>query len=286
MFGRKKKQEQAMQDAEAPNYGVDMDDVSDDDSSVPPPPPGAASKRDTFKDETSNGKNAYKDAEGGDDNGISFLTDSTDDEELKKEKEQDSNKRKKYGLIFLFVAMLAILVGLTVKYARKPSSKSAATSTGQGEDSFYDAASGETVPADNGSIPVVTANPVNPSTVAPTNAVTDAGTEMATFPGPGEMDCAVDAIYASSSCTSGETSATITICFNGLIEDQFWQWIDAPEAYQEFIENDWGWLSDSLTIQRDSIPTGLYTIGLYANGDQDLDEFPLITSTEFQVLCS
>jgi hypothetical protein len=282
MFGRKKKQEQEQvaSDAENPNYGMDVDDESDDGSSVPPPPPGTASKSDLFKDETS------KDGPGGEANGISFLTDSTDDDELKKQKEEDPNKKKKYGLIFLFIATLAILVGLTIKYAQtQPSSSASATPTGQEEDAFFDA-SNEAIGVDNGSIPVVTANPVQPGTVAPTDAVTDADTDLATFPGPGEMDCAINAIYASSSCSGGSTSTTITICFNDIIEDQFWQWIETPEAYQEFVEDDWGWLSDSMTIQRDDLPVGLYSVGLYSNGDQVLDEYPLIASTEFQVLCS
>ncbi|KAL3920802.1 MAG: hypothetical protein SGARI_006853, partial [Bacillariaceae sp.] len=147
------------------------------------------------------------------------------------------------------------------------------------------------IPTEDGEVGVVTANPIEDGTLNPTfegtDGGTDAGTEDGTFLVPDEFDCAVDAIFASSTCSGGETSATITLCFNGAIEDQFWQWISTPAEYEQFVENDWGWLEDSMTIQRDAIPAGLYEIGLYSDGDnQDLDEYPLIASTEFQVLCS
>lgn len=346
--GRKKQEEVVATDEESPaNYDVVLDDDSSEEGdSVPPPPPGTMSKSDFFRDEVApispeESTFMVKEESSGDrkDNGISFLTENSTDEYTadRKEKGQDSNRRKKFFLIFAFIATLAILIGLTVKYAQNPSKSGSVVSSAQqqtADESFFDP-NDEPVtvePAESDSVGVVTATPVPeepvrtpetpvvtaaPSTEATevagesistpefpttapsedateaateeftdaaTDAVTDVVTAASTFDGPGEFDCVVDQMFASSSCTGGVTSATVSICLTGAIEDQFWQWINYPAGY-EAVE-DWGWLSEGITIRREGIPQGFYKIGLFGNGNADLVEYPLITSTSFQVLCS
>ncbi|KAG7352838.1 hypothetical protein IV203_008886 [Nitzschia inconspicua] len=348
VFGRKKKQEHEKEvlDEEAPpSDGVEMDDDSSDGGSVPPPPPDVTSTSDMFRDEPSHSVDGQGNIQGDDreKTGISFLTDSTDGDE-NDPKKHNSHRGKKSLLFFLFIATLAALIGVTVSYARKPSSETAVSSSQANvspEDGFFDA-DGEPVTVAPANSPVMTpgeetmpptevgteesteqgtADPTNASTDgvtdaatdavtdgvtdaatdastdggtdagtdAPTDGGTDAGTdagteEDTTTVGPGEFDCVVNQMFASSRCSGGTTSATITICILDAIQDQFWRLLSSPAGYDG--ADEWGWLSDGMTIQMQDIPAGRYEIGLFAGGDEDLDEYPLITSTSFQVICS
>jgi hypothetical protein len=120
-----------------------------------------------------------------------------------------------------------------------------------------------------------------------TGGVTDAGT------GDDDLtddfvatECAVDEIIASSSCDNGVPSASIRMCIADETSDQFWAWIETPEAYAPFQVRDWGWVRDGTDREISGLPEGNYVLGLYSNGDEFMDEYPLIASSEFTILCA
>jgi hypothetical protein len=281
IFGRKKKHQ----------HGGNPDDyTSDGEGSVPPPPPGMTTNTDIFYDERGspnvnslNNANRYPSGEEGEENGISFLTDADD---LKKENNQDSHRLKKFFLIFLFIATLAVLIGLTIEYAHRQSSESnvATLEAGPSSEENFSVA-GPPVPSQSATVL---------STEAPTEAGTEEGTDEPTLAPTEEgeseeqnevvftfeYDCVDHQIFASSQCKAGVTSATIVFCMKGTIRNKYWSWIEYPKAFEDSAADDWGWLSEGMTIHRTNIPPGTYKIGLYGKNDQQ------VTSTTFNVLCS
>jgi hypothetical protein len=303
VFGRKKthQQEETLEEESPPRDRVDLDDYSSDgENSVPPPPPGLTSAGNMFRNKEShntnelNQKKEHNLGDEGEENGVSFLTDYDDEDDndnFKKDKERDSHRRKKFLLIFLFLATLAVLVGLSVKYAHKqPSELPVATSEAEisPEDSYS-----EVGPTTVTSTPAVgTAAPTEDgteeATLDATESGTDTGTEVGTDEGTKEQtevgftfqyDCADHQIFASSSCKNDVTSWTIVICMKGPIKNKYWSWIDYPADFEVVAADDWGWLSDGMTIHRTDVPTGVYEIGIYGSDDE------LVTSTTFNVMC-
>jgi len=128
------------------------------------------------------------------------------------------------------------------------------------------------------------------TTQAATQVGTSGNTNVATsfFTGgtTDDIECITDEISVSSSCENGVTSASINICLFDNISDQYWAWVDTPREYAPFVARDWGWLRDGTKREMSGLPEGTYVLGLYSNGEETLDEYPLITSTEFTITCS
>jgi len=101
-----------------------------------------------------------------------------------------------------------------------------------------------------------------------------------------EAECFVDQIFASSGCDNGVASASISMCIVEEISDQFWAWIEIPQAYAPFRERDWGWVRDGTDREITGLPEGRYVLGLYSNGGDFMNEYPLIASSEFIIMCN
>jgi hypothetical protein len=324
VFGMKKKDKEMTTpspDEETPvdvgDYG--MEPASDDDdeaSSIPPPPPGVKSASEMFRDEEGSEATAPPPADEPEGQNVSFLTEhSAGDKNMK-----DPNRRKKLLLILAAIATFCIFLGLTISYARKDKGESSSASSVSNldrDETFFETGSNKVPIEDGTDEPDTITSTVAPTdgdtedntatdaptdrdtedgtaTDAPTDGdseeVTDAGTEEnSTFNdpnGPGGLDCVKDQMFASSSCEGGTTTATISMCVTNEIDDQFWAWIETPIQYQASARNDWDWLSNGMTVDKVGIPPGYYEIGLYANGDSRLSEYPLITSTSFTIVCA
>jgi len=101
-----------------------------------------------------------------------------------------------------------------------------------------------------------------------------------------EAECVDDEIFASSSCENGVTSASISMCIAEEISDQFWAWIEIPQAAAPFQERDWGWIREGTDREITGLPEGRYVLGLYSNGGEVMNEYPLIASSEFIIMCN
>jgi len=121
-------------------------------------------------------------------------------------------------------------------------------------------------------------------------------------------ECTVDQILASSYCENGIASTSIFMCLGTgtPLSDHFWAWSDVPPAYEPYQDRDWGWLADAAAQvqERNSyggqlyntsprmmnrevkgLPNGRYVLGLYSNGVEVRDEYPLLASSEFVISC-
>jgi len=101
-----------------------------------------------------------------------------------------------------------------------------------------------------------------------------------------ETECVVDQIFATSSCENEVASVSISMCIAEETSDQFWAWIEIPQAYAPFQERDWGWVRDGTDTEITGIPEGRYVLGLYSNGGEVMNEYPLMTSSEFIIICN
>ena len=128
----------------------------------------------------------------------------------------------------------------------------------------------------------------SPNSLANSNIVSAFSTDAsssAMSPDPSE-NCVANEIFVSSGCENGVTFSSISICLLDDVSDQFWAWADTPPEYARFVARDWGWVRDGTERQMSDLPEGTYVLGLYSNGQDVLDEYPLITSTEFTITCS
>jgi hypothetical protein len=132
-----------------------------------------------------------------------------------------------------------------------------------------------------------TGRSTTPSTGTASDFVTDSGTGDDDLTDDFAVtECVVDEIFASSGCNNGVTSASISMCIADETSDQFWEWVETPQAYAPFQERDWGYVRNGLDREISGLPEGNYVLGLYSNGDADMEEYPLIASTEFTILCA
>jgi len=99
-------------------------------------------------------------------------------------------------------------------------------------------------------------------------------------------DCVANEIVVASGCDNGVSFVEMGFCFVNDVSDEFWAWVNTPQSYAQFIETDWGWLRDGVQREAFGLPEGTYTLGLFSNGEQALNQYPLITSTEFTIICS
>jgi hypothetical protein len=117
-----------------------------------------------------------------------------------------------------------------------------------------------------------------------TGVVTGGVTDASTGDDFAVIECAVDEIFASSSCDNGVASTSIRMCIADEISDQFWAWIETPDA--SFQVRDWGWVREGTARKISGLPEGNYVLGLFSNGDEFMDEYPLIASSEFTIFCA
>jgi hypothetical protein len=144
--------------------------------------------------------------------------------------------------------------------------------------------------ADSTADPTSTESPLFNSTVNPTSTSEPSELSNVTFTNATEdfPSCIFNEARATPSCgEDGRSIVSIYICKPGTVTDEFWAWESAPENYQSFVDSDWNWLraEGSTEIQRINLPNGPYTIGLFGQGSEDLVEYPLIVSADFEVDC-
>jgi len=130
-FGKKKAKKEEIDEESPEQYDVNAEESDDD---IPPPPPGTQSNSQLFDDEGSEGKGSP--AVEAEDVGVSFLTDPSDDDDAAN---RNPHRRKKMLLVFGALASLAILLGLTIKYARNGTSSSSQSVAGlESSETFFE----------------------------------------------------------------------------------------------------------------------------------------------------
>jgi hypothetical protein len=280
IFGRKKKQEQEVVEAETPNQDEDLavaygnvKESNDDDlsiaDSVPPPPPSGDVKRDNLSKEDSQ-----------------TLEDANDDSDdsIDEKKEAELIKRKKLLLIASCIISFFILLGLAIKYGTsRNENENNALTAGWDEIEFASSTSSPTLPITE--IKIMTEPPQVVETVAPSIGGTGVGSASVTaitlF-----ADCVANEISVLTECNPNGVAATsLGFCMIDDLSDQFWAWVSTPPRTLQVVSNDWGWMRTGGEAEF-FLPEGRYEIGLFSNGTEELDEYPLITSQEFLVDCS
>jgi len=318
MFGRKKKQEEdlVVEDATSGQSNnlelANGDDVQLNDDlsltdSIPPPPPtdDAKNEEDSRTLEESPSTGANNEAE-----------DSLDDKQ-----EAESIKRKKLILISACIVSFFILLGLAIKYGKtRQQSKIRASSEAGLEDGSFDSQFTGIETEESGIFPTVP----NPPTTADDNVVEQNTTQEIPTPtdttavdvidneitltNEVDQETSVPSIDPSSSGTSSGTSlgfddcvaneiSVLTTCNNNRVaavnmsfclidemSDQFWEFVSTPPQIAQVIANNWGFMRDG-AITELVLPQGDYEVGIFSNGDQNLNRYPLVTSTQFVVRC-
>ena len=260
VFGRKKKQKQekAVDEADlAVAYGA-VDVVNDDESmteSLPPPPPGEVKVTKNEEDSPSESQSV---------GAVDDADDSTDEKDIAKQIE-----RKKLLLIVGCIISFIIMLALAIKYGqvRKQVVKESAAALEE---------SSETDPPETAA---PTLAPVETS--PPTIATTAVPTEFNPF-----AKCEENGITVNTSCTNvAGASAVFNFCLVEDVTDQFWEFVSTPPRVPLAVANDWAWLRDRASAEIPFLPAGIYEIGLFSNGEENLLQYPLLTSTEFIVDC-
>ncbi len=262
MFGRKKRQkeEKGVEEA-APNEEEDLavaygtvDEVKDDGStteSLPPPPPGEVkvAKNEEMANEDSPVESQSVGA-------VDDVDDSTDEKDT-----AEMIKLKKLLVIVGCAISFIIMLALAIKYGqvRKQAAK--------------ESESNSQVIAAPTLAPVETSPPTIASTTVPT--------EFDPF-----RKCEENGISVLTSCTNTGASALFNFCLVEDVTDQFWEFVSTPPRVPLAVANDWGWLRDGASDEIAFLPEGIYEIGLFSNGEQNLQQYPLLSSTEFIVDCS
>lgn len=289
VFGRKKKQDREVdietdmqEDDLALAYGTsDVDGAKGDESedeSVPPPPP-----------EKNVNDSMTVDNSVGNDVGVSMMSDEAEG------KKTDPNKRNKLILILIFATSFFVLLGLTIKFGK---SRNGTKMNESVTTPPVDEVPTVEPPVVETKAPVIEEVPPFEE-VAPLDedieaiAVEDNFEEeeedplVTVAPSSNFTDnvCIENNIEVLAGCDFEGTSVVVDFCFVDDITDVFWEWIDYPNAFAQFAENNWGWLDEGLRQDYSGVPEGTYVIGLFANGRDMLTQYPLITEREFTVAC-
>ena len=286
IFGRKKKQEQEVAEAETPNHDEDLavaygnvNESNDDDlslaDSVPPPPPSGDVKGGNLSKEDSQ-----------------TLEDGNDDsfDSMDEKKEAGLIKRKKLLLIASCVISFFILLGLAIKYGMsRNQTENNALAAGLDE-----IESATTLPIAESEIVTEPPQVIPPviATVAPSTGATVVVTSNVTSDVTSNVtainlfaDCVANEISVLIECNpNGVAATTFGFCMVDDLSDQFWAWQRTPPRTLPVVANDWDWMRNGGEAEF-VLPQGRYEIGLFSNGTQQLDEYPLITSQEFLVNC-
>ena len=293
VFGRKKnKDEDALEADPELGDGVEVEPVTDDFSltdSIPPPPPNGDMVEEKNEGDSSTLEDAASTEPKDDANG------SLDDE-----KEAESIKRKKLILIAACIVSFFTLLGLAVSYGKKrKQSKNNAVAAVVGTDSPVftstatpTVATTENLVPDTAEVPpefTPTADTAAPDVVdeepdqgtsAPSDGTSSSGTLS------GFEECTANEISVLTTCNeNGAASANLSFCLVDEMNDQFWAFVSTPPLIPLAIQNDWAWMADGPVGYLPFLPEGTYEIGLFSNGSEIMEEYPLITSTEFVVSC-
>mmetsp|Transcript_16849 Transcript_16849/g.38634 ORF Transcript_16849/g.38634 Transcript_16849/m.38634 type:complete len:311 (+) Transcript_16849:162-1094(+) len=309
VFGRKKKETEAEVEQEndlALAYGApEVDGENDDAESVPPPPPNADAKDGQEESLTDDGESVEA-------NEYKYASTAGDDDE----KEEDPHARKKLAVIaccvlsFIIFLSLSINLGVVRKQSKNVASLSEANSQENGsvESPIAEVTQSPTeleaeftleptleLTVDptlyaTGDFAVVDVEPpseeeVDVGTVAPSAGGTQGFTPDDSEWGTSEIDVSCsggDVISVTSSCQNGAGFAELTFC--SFIDSQFWEWIVFPETYTP-PGRGWGWMTEIATRQFADLPNGSYSMSVFGNGDQDLAQYPTVSSTEFTISC-
>lgn len=312
-FGKKKKEEATHQETSnqdddlALAYG-NQEEHGDDSStgeSVPPPPPNA--------NEMKSGQDpgTLQDSDGASHAAMSDLDDD-DDDPIKPRAldwDWDSVELKKLLLIVATVVSFIVLLGLSIAYGvgkNKPETVTdaslAAESSAVGSFDLpmtkapVSATAAPTDPIENEVEEVKEEeNPEDTDGEAdtpPADIVVGGGDETvaptstdSVFVDP-QAACTEDGITVLAGCENGVTYASMNYCLMGEVTDQFWEFVRTPPGTAPMVANDWGWIRDETSSEMPFLPEGTFEIGLFSNGEQNLNQYPLITSTEFTISCN
>lgn len=309
VFGRKKKETTP---AEGENdlalAAGAPDDASSTGDSVPPPPPEAfaGGKQNTESiavadDDDGDGESIEADQY------VVTMPQASGLADEAKEGKDDPDFYKKLGVILLCISTFFVLLGVSIKYGVSRNQRA--------ENSIGDPLLVESGPAEEGtSEPPRTVDQQSvpwedtPSDPTGTNT-TGVGVDAETAPGAGEKTvvpsqvgttggtlpapnpfagCTADGIVLEATCVDGASLVSMDFCLanGGGATDEFWAWVETPDAYARFVETDWGWLRDEASREVEGLPGGTYVIGLFSDGRQLLPEYPLLVSQEFTVSCA
>lgn len=282
VFGRKKKQEEDVLADETLNQDKDLDlpygnedELNDDLSttgSVPPPPPTGTVTEATNEKKSQEDSRTLQESPS--------VCDSIDEK-----KEAELIKRKKLLLIAGCIISFFTLLGLSIKYGKlRNASKANALADG-----FM------VSPITNSSdfLAIITSPPGSDPTeeIAATNTASTTGVDQQTpvpgiDPSIGGAGCVANEVSVVTTCnTNRVAAATMSFCLVDEVSDQFWAWVRFPERTPEIVATNWGWMEEGTEAELPRLPEGNYEIGLFSNGGEVLDEYPLITSTKFVVSC-
>jgi len=310
VFGIGKKQEKAVPEGETLKQDNDLavsygngeevkDDVSTTDSIPPPPPIGDEAD---FKD---------VDLSKEDSQTLEELpsVEANDDPEglVDVKKEAELIKRKKMLLIASCVVSFFIFLGLAIKYGQVRNQSNANASLTAGLDNGVSDSPIEDIDIEPGTSSPTTLNvPPTSNTVVDTD--TDPQTEvLITGGGQGTLapsidgtsigsrnfpvinpfeGCALNEITVLTTCVNNIGAAvSMNFCMVDELSDQFWAWVSTPPRTAPIVANNWGWMMDGAEVQLPFLAEGSYEIGVFSNGEEQLDEYPLVFSTEFTVDC-
>ena len=94
------------------------------------------------------------------------------------------------------------------------------------------------------------------------------------------------ATYLLGLPTANRGFPLFNFCLVEDVTDQFWEFVSTPPRVPLAVANDWAWLRDGASAEIAFLPEGIYEIGLFSNGEQNLQQYPLLSSTEFIIDCS
>lgn len=285
-----------------------MDGENDDAESVPPPPPTADAKDGQEESLTDDGESVEA-------NEYKYESTAGDDDE----KEEDPHARKKLAVIaccvlsFIIFLSLSINLGVVRKQSKNAASLSEANSQENSsvESPIAEVTSSPTELVEDGTLEPILELTVDPTldptldpsgdlvvdieppseeevdvgSFAPSAGGTQGFTPDDTVWGTSEIGVSCsggDVISVTSSCQNGVGFAELTFCSS--IDSQFWEWIIFPETYTP-PGRGWGWVTEIATREFADLPNGSYTMTVFGNGDQDLAQYPTVSSAEFTISC-
>lgn len=96
--------------------------------------------------------------------------------------------------------------------------------------------------------------------------------------------CGNDDTDVFARCENGAGVVDLFFCLVNDVSDEFWEWTDTPATYA-IPGRGWGWLREAAQREFVNLPDGTYTMQVKGNGDQILEEYPIISTTEFTISC-
>jgi len=275
VFGRKKKQEEDAIEDETLNQDKDLDlaygnedELNDDLSttgSVPPPPPTGTVT------EATNEKNSQEDSR-------THQESPSVCDSIEEKKEAELIKRKKLLLIAGCIISFFTLLGLAIKYGKVRNASKA--------NALVDGSMVSPITNSSNFVAIITSPSASDAMeeIAATNTASITGVVQQT-PVP-SAECVANEVSVVTTCNNNRVAAaTMSFCLVDEVSDQFWAWVRFPQRTPQSVATNWGWMGEGAEAELPRLPEGIYEIGLFSNGEEVLDEYPLITSTKFVVSC-